>query len=315
MYNYIEIDNLSTLLQILLDNRDSLNDSVLPFPLNLVVNNALVSSITNSLLNSRSNISAHYDLGNAMFEAFLDESLTYSCPIWQNDSQSLYEAQMNKIHTILDRACIKKNDLVLEIGSGWGSLAIEAVKRHQCKVITITLSKNQLDLAQKRISALGLEDHITVMLIDYRNLDPSVFQFDRIISVEMLEAVGPEYLHVFFEKCNSLMKQNATLVIQTITMPESRYENYCRKTDFIQKHIFPGGHCPSLTAITNAVHRGTRGQLSIDLVDNIGPHYAKALRLWRQEFLATFDQLALDSDRLEIYNDEFKRKWEFCVFV
>ncbi|KAI8916053.1 Mycolic acid cyclopropane synthetase-domain-containing protein, partial [Gorgonomyces haynaldii] len=312
MYGDIQIDDLARFLDIIARNRDHLNDGKqLPVGLNLLINNVFTTRITNSLLNSRANISAHYDLGNDMFSAFLDPTMMYSCPIWKSEEDTLEQAQIHKIHAMLDRSGVREGDLMLEIGTGWGALAIEAVKRHKCKVITITLSSEQKLLAEERIRNEKLQDKITVLLQDYRTLDPAQYQFDRIISIEMLEAVGPEYLATYFEVCERLMKPHATLTVQVITMPESRYENYKRKTDFIQKHIFPGGHCPSFTALVEAAHKGTNGKLNVDEMVNIGPHYAKALRLWRENFVQTFDKLAALSGKQDIYDDVFKRKFEY----
>ncbi|KAJ3083169.1 hypothetical protein HK102_001219 [Quaeritorhiza haematococci] len=247
----------------------------------------------------------------------------------EKEEDTLERAQLRKIHAMLDKACIRPGDHVLEIGTGWGALAIEAVRRHDCRVTTLTLSSQQKALAEARIASLGLSSKITVLLCDYRKLDPTVYQFDRIITVEMLEAVGPEFLPVFFSTCNKLLKTQGVLVLQVITMPDSRYHGYRRKVDFIQKHIFPGGHCPSVTALVEAVYKGSEGNLIVDDLQNIGPHYAKALRLWREVFVQKFDGIVEDERRKwraehsedpeakgspyppHVYDDVFKRKWEF----
>jgi cyclopropane-fatty-acyl-phospholipid synthase len=164
-------------------------------------------------MNTLGNISAHYDLGNEMFKAFLDETLTYSCPIWADADEPLETAQLRKIHAILDRANVQEGQHILEIGTGWGTLAMEAVKKYKCTVTSITLSKEQQILAQERISKAGLQDKITVLLQDYRVMDTSE-KFDHIVSVEMLEAVGPEYLSTFFKCCEGLLKPNGNLSVQ-----------------------------------------------------------------------------------------------------
>lgn len=262
-------------------------------------------------MNSLGNISAHYDLGNEMFKAFLDETMTYSCPIWEREDESLESAQMRKLHSILKYANIKPGQYILEIGTGqfllisWGSLAITAARSYGCNVTSITLSKEQQALAQERIKQAGLDDKIQVVLQDYRALDPTV-KYDHIVSIEMLEAVGPEYLSTFFQKCESVLKPMGNLVVQVefvnqvITMPESRYEEYCNKVDFIQKHR------PLMAAIVEA-----SGKLEIDGMINIGPHYAKALRIWSERFMEKFDSFSVESGRQDIYDDAFKRKWEF----
>jgi cyclopropane-fatty-acyl-phospholipid synthase len=145
-------------------------------------------------------------------------------------------------------------------------------------------------------------------------LDPQIQSFDRIVTVEMLEAVGHEFLPVFFKQVDALLKPRGVISLQVITIPDARYKNYLTKVDFIQKHIFPGGHCPSVAALTDAIYTGSAGRLIIDEVVNIGPHYAKALRLWREKFVAQFDQVVAKTGLYNVYTPEFKRKWEFCRF-
>jgi cyclopropane-fatty-acyl-phospholipid synthase len=164
-------------------------------------------------MNALGNISAHYDLGNDMFKAFLDETLTYSCPIWASEDEALETAQLRKIHAILDRANVQPGQHILEIGTGWGTLAIEAATKYKCTVTSITLSREQQILAQERIKKLGLENKIEVLLQDYRAMDPNE-KFDHIVSVEMLEAVGPEFLSTFFKCCDQLLKPNGNLSVQ-----------------------------------------------------------------------------------------------------
>lgn len=197
----------------------------------------------------------------------------------------------------------------------WGTLAIEAVKRHPTiKVTTLTLSIEQKNLAEGRIAAAGLSDSITVLLCDYRSHSPPQ-PYDRIISIEMLEAVGPEFLSTFFRHCHSLLHPTrGILALQVITMPDSRYEQYKKKTDFIQRYIFPGGHCPSVSALTEAVYRGSGGELILDELNNIGPHYAKALRLWREAFSENCARVAKEHGLEGKYDDVFRRKWEFCEY-
>jgi cyclopropane-fatty-acyl-phospholipid synthase len=315
MYGEINVDSLAMLLTIFVQNRSHLSDmNVLPAGLNKMINAVVYSHIPNTIYNSLYNIQAHYDLGNDMFASFLDPTMTYSCPIWADENDDdLEAAQYRKIHALLERACIKKGQHVLEIGTGWGALSIEAVKLYQCKVTTLTLSAEQKALAEQRIAAAGLSESIEVLLCDYRSLDPQKHQFDRIVTCEMLEAVGPEFLPVFFKQAHNLLKPNGVLSLQVITMPDARYENYLTKVDFIQKHIFPGGHCPSVTALTDAIYKGAQGKLIVDELVNIGPHYAKALRVWREKFIENFDDVAkkASGDMQKVYTEEFKRKWEF----
>ncbi|KAJ1563702.1 hypothetical protein HK096_011435 [Nowakowskiella sp. JEL0078] len=286
----------------------------MPAGLNNIINQVIHSPIPNTIINSLSNIQSHYDLGNEMFASFLDSTMTYSCPIWDTknpENDTLEKAQLRKIHAMIDKAKVVSTDHVLEVGTGWGALSIECVKRTGCKVTTLTLSKEQKTLAEERIRLAGFSDKITVLQCDYRNLDPKENQFDKLLTVEMLEAVGPEYLAPFFECANKLLKPNGILVLQVITLPDNRYKNYLRKTDFIQKYIFPGGHLPSFTALTEAIFKGSNGDLIVDKVDNIGPHYAKALRIWREEFVKNYDRVVEETGLHHIYTETFKRKWEY----
>ncbi|KAI8821449.1 Mycolic acid cyclopropane synthetase-domain-containing protein [Fimicolochytrium jonesii] len=338
MYDEITVPtDLASLMILLTQNRDAYAEmNLLPAGLNAALNNLLLSRIPNTILNAVSNIQAHYDLGNDMFTSFLDPTIMYSCPIWktvptgteslrkdgpeEDPEDTLEQAQYRKVHAMLDMAHIKPGHHILEFGTGWGTLAIEAVRRYPgSKVVSLTLSKEQKILAEDRIAAAGLSNSITVLLCDYRNLKPTDYlpagktTFDRIVSIEMLEAVGPENLPVFFAKCNEYLDpKHGVLALQVITMPDARYEAYLRKTDFIQKHIFPGGHCPSVSAIVAAAYKGTRGNLILDDLDNIGPHYAQALRIWRHRFLENFDSVAASAENRDApYDATFKRKWEF----
>ncbi|KAJ1830373.1 hypothetical protein LPJ73_008285, partial [Coemansia sp. RSA 2703] len=204
----------------------------------------------NSILNTASNISAHYDLGNEMFEMFLDSTMTYSCAIWDGPDDTLDAAQVRKLDMLIDKAHLRPTDYVLDLGCGWGSLAMRAVERTGCRVLGITLSTEQKEIAERRIAQAGMADRISIMLIDYRKLDPAEHCFDRIISLEMVEHVGYEYLPVYFEQCHRLLHpQHGVMVLQASTMNEERYSEYRHSVDFINKHIFPGGHCPSVSAL------------------------------------------------------------------
>lgn len=254
---------------------------------------------TNTLANARLNISAHYDISNDMFAAFLSPDLTYSCPIWLPKSdpystqETLEQAQYRKLGRFITNARIKSTDHVLEIGTGWGSFAILAVEKTGCRVTSLTLSEEQKRLAETRIREAGFQDHIKVRLCDYRSL-PTTMKYDKIVSIEMLEAVGAEYLETYFRAIDALLKPDAGIaVFQCITMPESRYEAYSASDDFIRRYIFPGGHLPTVTQLLTAVRSGSSSKLHPprlipESVENIGPHYAKTLRLWRQSFMQNF---------------------------
>ncbi|EMC92006.1 hypothetical protein BAUCODRAFT_313159 [Baudoinia panamericana UAMH 10762] len=290
---------------------------------------------TNTLANSRLNISAHYDISNDMFAAFLSPDMTYSCPIWlpksnpASSQETLEQAQYRKLCRFVNNAKIKSTDHVLEIGTGWGSFAILAVEKTGCRVTSLTLSAEQKRLAEERIRQAGFQDKIRVMLCDYRSLPiPSEHdKYDKIISIEMLEAVGAEYLETYFRCVDQLLKSDGGIaVFQCITMPESRYDAYSNSDDFIRRYIFPGGHLPTVTQLLDAIKAGSSSKnspprLVPDSVENIGPHYAKTLRLWRQSFMQNFTlkiKPALISEHVEKGTrmteedvELFKRKWEY----
>ena len=274
--------------------------------------------------NARLNISAHYDISNEMFAAFLSEDMTYSCPIWRPTSykgtgeETLEQAQMRKLDRFIQGARIKGTDHVLEIGTGWGSLAIRAVEKTGCRVTSLTLSREQKELADKRIAAAGFTDHIEVLLCDYRALPtPKEGYYDKVVSIEMLEAVGREFLGTYFACIDKLLRpEGGIAVFQCITMPETRYEGYAKGEDFIRKYIFPGGHLPTVTQLVESINKGSQGRLIVDHVENVGPHYSKTLRLWKEKFMTNFDtriRPALMSEHSGMTESDvalFQRKWE-----
>lgn len=255
----------------------------------------------NSLSGSAKNIEAHYDLSNALYQQFLDETMTYSGAFFESPADSLVEAQQNKLRMIIEKARIESHHHVLEIGCGWGSFAIAAVQQTGCRVTSITISKAQYDLAQKRIAAAGLGGQVEVILGDYRMLQGT---YDRIVSIEMLEAVGHQYLPEYFKTCDRLLKPDGVMVLQTITIPDQRYDLYRKRLDWIRKHIFPGGHLPSLQIISRILTDYT--QLTIDNVENIGPHYALTLAAWHQRFAKKEQAI-----RQLGFDEQFCRKWKF----
>ena len=294
---------------------------------------------TNTLTNARLNISAHYDISNEMFAAFLSPDMTYSSAIWlpKNDPHSaketLEQAQYRKLQRFIDNANIKSTDNVLEIGTGWGSFAILAAQKTGCRVTSLTLSVEQKELAEERIRAAGLQDKITVLLCDYRSLPvpAEADKYDKAVSIEMLEAVGAEYLETYFRCIDNLLKsEGGVAVFQCITMPESRYVAYSKSDDFIRRYIFPGGHLPTATQLLDAVRAGSTSKASggqprliPESIENIGPHYAKTLRIWRQNFMQSFNAKIRPALLAEHKNDRkgkgmseedvdlFKRKWEY----
>ncbi|KAG9284706.1 hypothetical protein G9A89_002937 [Geosiphon pyriformis] len=318
MLGDVTCGNLLNLIKIFVANRSYLDDlSTGPSYIFNILNYLMNTQFVNSISNAINNISAHYDISNAMFASFLSEDMTYSSAFFTSENETLEQAQYNKLRKIIAKAKITRDDHVLEIGSGWGSFAIEAVRTTGCRVTTLTLSIEQKKLAEERISLAGFSDRITVLLCDYRSL-PADHQYDKIVSIEMIEAVGRQYLATYFECCDKFLKEQGGIgVFQVITMPETRYDRYCREVDFIRKYIFPGGHCPTVTSLVSAIQKGSRGKLIVDNIENIGPHYARTLRLWREQFLNNFDEdiiPALHKDWPHMTSKDveiFKRKWEF----
>ena len=276
------------------------------------------------MAHSQLNVSAHYDISNAMFAAFLSDDMTYSCPIWSLVSdikaqhESLEDAHENKLQYFIEAAKIKASDHVLEIGIGWGSFAIAAVKKTGCRITSLTLSREQKQLAEERIAAAGFTENIEVLFCDYRALPtPNEGLYDKVVSIEMLEAVGREFLATYFGCVNRLLKpQGGIAVFQCITMPETRYEGYSKGEDFIRKYIFPGGHLPTVSQLVGSIERGSHGTLIVDSILNIGGHYAKALRLWRENFEKNFESkirsaLLGEHDGMTDEDVElFRRKWQ-----
>ncbi|KAK8231367.1 Mycolic acid cyclopropane synthetase-domain-containing protein [Phyllosticta capitalensis] len=325
MLNEVSCPNLTAFFDLFIMNRAALsNGSTLTSSLAGTL--AGLARRANTLQNSRLNIAAHYDISNEMFAAFLSPDMTYSCPIWlplmepASALETLEDAQMRKLDRFIDNAKLKSSDHVLEIGTGWGSLAIRAVARTGCRITSLTLSVEQKELAEDRIREAGLQDRIQVLLCDYRNcpLPDDRPAYDKLISIEMLEAVGPEFLVTYFKQVDRLLKKEGGIaVFQCITMPETRYDAYAASDDFIRRYIFPGGHLPSVSQLVAAINAGSAKRLIVDAVENIGPHYAKTLRLWRQSFVDNFDariRPALLREHEGMSKSEvetFRRKWVY----
>ncbi len=257
----------------------------------------------NTIEGSRKNISEHYDLGNDFYRLFLDKSMTYSSAIFKNDDQSLEDAQYEKYDRLCRILKLNEYDHVLEIGSGWGGFAVHAAKHYGCKVTTVTISMEQFKYAKERFEKEGLAHRIDIRIQDYRTIEGT---FDKIVSIEMLEAVGHEYMPAYFDKCNSLLKPGGSLGLQVITSRDKRYKEFRKDVDFIQKHIFPGSQTPSITAIHEAVNKVS--ELGLYDLKDIGLDYAKTLRMWFNAFnrqLAEVKKLGMD--------DRFIRKWNYYL--
>lgn len=257
----------------------------------------------NTLPGSRKNIPRHYDLSNDFFRLFLDPTMAYSSAVYARPEDDLETAQRNKFARIIGKARITAADHVLEIGCGWGGFAIEAVRQTGCRVTGITVSPAQYALARERVTAAGLSERIDIQLMDYRRITG---RYDKIISIEMLEAVGHDYYGRYFQCLDSLLKPDGIVVLQTITISDRHYEQYRRESDWIRKHIFPGGHLPSTTALAAAMTR--HSFLMIEHLENIGSHYAMTLADWRRRFVANRGKLpAMGFDKA------FERKWLYYL--
>ncbi|MQT83025.1 MULTISPECIES: SAM-dependent methyltransferase [Pseudomonas] len=257
----------------------------------------------NTRKGSQKNIAAHYDLGNDMFEQFLDPTMMYSAAQFLTADDTLEQAQLNKLQRICQKLDLKPADHLLEIGTGWGSMALYAAQHYGCKVTTTTLSKEQFDYTQARIEALGLQEQVTLLLEDYRDLTG---QYDKLVSIEMIEAVGHHFLPSYFKQCARLLKPHGLMLLQAITIREQRYEQARSSVDFIQRYIFPGGALPSVQKMLEIVGKDT--DMNLMHMEDFGLHYAKTLRLWHENFRRAHGRLT------ELgYDEYFLRLWEFYL--
>lgn len=299
-----DCDDLPSLFRILIRNLDTF--SRLEGPLASVVgavHRIYHACHANTRWGSRKNIRAHYDLGNEFFELWLDDTLAYSCGIFPHAEASLRDASREKFDRVCRRLALEASDHVLEIGSGWGGFALHAAGKYGCEVTTTTISPAQHQRAQERIRSAGLSDRVHLLQRDYRDLTG---QFDKLVSIEMVEAVGHRYLDTFFGRCGQLLRPDGSLLLQAIVMPERRYDQYLQSVDFIQRYVFPGGCLPSLQAMIGAVGRTT--DLRLVHVEDFAPHYAETLRRWRQAFWNRID----DVRRLG-YSERFIRLWHYYL--
>ncbi|MFT7558339.1 MAG: cyclopropane-fatty-acyl-phospholipid synthase [Flavobacteriales bacterium] len=295
-------DNMTNVVRIFSRNIEKLKSyekrfDLLTRPFN-VIKHRLSS---NSKSGSRTNIAAHYDLSNDMYRMFLDPHMQYSSAVYQNANDTLEEAQEHKMKLICDYLVLTKEDHLLEVGTGWGGLACYAAKHYGCKVTTTTISPSQFAIAETRIKTQDLKDKVTLLLEDYRDLTG---QYSKIVSVEMIEAVGHKFMPTYFKVLDKLLKPGGKLLLQSITINDHRYEDYRKSVDFIQRYIFPGGHLPSLSLICDQVKKHTTWY--IDHLDDFRLDYAVTLKEWRHRFL---------SHKAEIlslgFNEEFIRLWEY----
>ncbi|MEO8011069.1 MAG: cyclopropane-fatty-acyl-phospholipid synthase family protein, partial [Dokdonella sp.] len=260
-------------------------------------------AMRNTRSGSRRNIAAHYDLGNDLFTLFLDDNLMYSSALFVDEDESLDVASTRK----LDRICVKlglqPQHRVVEIGTGWGGFALHAAKHHGCHVTTTTISQEQHDLARSRIDAAGLSDRVTLLLADYRDLQG---RYDRLVSIEMIEAIGHQYLDTYFGKVGTLLKDDGMALIQAITIEDHRYRQALKAVDFIKRHIFPGSFIPSVSAMMSSHARVS--DLKVFNLEDFGPSYALTLKAWRERFMARLAEV-----RALGYPARFVRMWEFYM--
>jgi cyclopropane-fatty-acyl-phospholipid synthase len=297
--------DLVSLIRIVIANRRALKRITPAALLNIAGDKLIHGMRANRLGQSKRNIAAHYDLSNELYSLFLDDTMTYSAAYFPDPTVTLEEAQEAKYARLAEKIKLDVDPdvSVLEIGCGWGGFASYAARTYGCRVTGITLSEEQAAYARDRMVREGLDHLVDIRVVDYRDVGEP---FDRIVSIEMLEAVGHRYLGTYFQTVDRLLAPDGLAAIQVITIPEQRYDNYRRRPDFIQRYIFPGGHLPSLEAMAGSM--GDRGDLYVEHVENIGVHYAETLRRWREKFLANVDQV----ERLG-FDDRFVRMWEFYL--
>jgi cyclopropane-fatty-acyl-phospholipid synthase len=257
----------------------------------------------NTPAGSRRNIAAHYDLGNELFARFLDETMMYSCAIFERPGAGLYQASVAKLESVCRKLDLCPEDHVIEIGSGWGGFAVHAAGRYGCRVTTTTISREQYDYARRRVREAGLAERVTVLNRDYRELEG---QYDKLVSIEMIEAVGHEHYPAFFRQCGELLKPDGMGLIQAITIADQRYREARDQVDFIKRYIFPGGCLPSVSVMTGCLTRYT--DLRLLHLEDIGPHYAETLRHWRERFFSNIEDIAALG-----YDEVFQRLWEFYL--
>lgn len=257
----------------------------------------------NSKSGSRRNIHEHYDLGNDFFQLFLDESMMYSSAIFETAQTPLVDASWEKVDRVCRTLKLRPNDRVIEIGTGWGGFAVHAAGKYGCHVTTTTISDEQYAFAKQRVADAGLQDRVTLLKKDYRDLDG---QYDKLVSLEMIEAVGREYLPGYFKNCDRLLKDDGAMMIQAITMADQRFDAYSKGVDFIQKYIFPGGFLPSVTEMQKCVRDQTN--LRMVQLDDFGMHYAKTLQHWNERFHERLDEV-----REQGFSERFIRMWRYYL--
>ena len=296
--------NLLDVIRLMVMNLEQVNDMDSKRPIWTRIGAKLFHSFnSNTQQRSKKNISAHYDLGNDFFSLFLDKTMMYSAAMYPHQEASLEEAAIFKLDRICQKLELSPQDHLLEIGTGWGGLAIHAATHYDCKVTTTTISKEQYDFAKQRVEEAGLGDRVVVLMQDYRELTG---QYDKLVSIEMIEAVGHRFYDSYFRQCGSLLKSTGLMLIQAITIADQRYAYAKSSVDFIQRYIFPGGCLPSNEVIAQNVSRKT--DMQIVSMEDITEHYADTLADWRHEFTQQINQV-----KAQGFDDVFCRMWEFYL--
>lgn len=297
-----DCDDLTSLFRIFCRNIDQSSES----PLSRLSKPFLRAGhwlSRNTPAGSKRNIQAHYDLGNDFFQLFLDPTMMYSAACFESPDMTLEDAQVARLNKVCHDLNLQPSDHLIEIGTGWGGLAIHAATIFGCRVTTTTISQSQYDFAVQRIADAGLSDQITVLLQDYRKLTG---KFDKLVSLEMIEAVGPQFHDTYFAKCAELLQPDGRMLLQAIVMPEQRYAQYLKSVDFIQKYIFPGGSLPSVSAMQSSVAKTSN--LRMLAMDDFADGYARTLREWRRRF-----HQQLDAVREIGYPERFIRMWDYYL--
>ncbi len=297
-------DDLTSVVRILVRNRAVLDQCEQGLArLSGSVRKLLHGLRRNTKSGSRDNIAAHYDLSNEFFGMFLDDTMTYSCGFFEGPDRSLRDASRAKNERICRKLSLSADDHILEIGTGWGGFALHAAGRYGCRVTTTTVSRQQFDFARRRVQEAGLADRVTILLEDYRDL---AGKYDKVVSIEMIEAVGHQYYETYFRKCSELLKPDGMMLLQAIVIEDHRYEQAKRSVDFIKHFVFPGSCIPSIGALCSAVARSTN--LRLNDLEDIGVHYVSTLRAWRQRLRANAERI-----RALGFPESFLRMWEFYL--
>jgi cyclopropane-fatty-acyl-phospholipid synthase len=304
MAGYWSTDNLTRVIRIILRNQIVMKGMEGGWArLTAPIYNLYHYFRRNSRKGSRNNITAHYDLGNDFYQLFLDDTWTYSSGIFQSDNRSLADASIAKYDRLCRKLALSPEDHVVEIGSGWGGFAMHAAQNYGCRVTTTTISDAQYALAKQRIQQAGLSGRVKILKKDYRDLTD---KYDKLVSIEMIEAVGHQYYDIFFKTCSDLLKPDGMMAIQAITIGDHVFDRHKYSADFIKRYIFPGSCIPSITAMHQALAKVS--DLRLFHLEDISPHYARTLRMWRERFFDNIDRVKALG-----YGDRFIRMWDFYL--